>query len=289
MFSKLQVPPIVSGLLDHPIARKQPLATLGRIFRWQVSSRLFGGYAVPFVGPTMLFVDRGMAGATGNIYYGLHEFEDMAFLLHMLRPGDLFIDVGSNVGVYSVLAAGVCSARTVAIEPIPTTLEALKRNLALNDLSTLVTVVEAAAGDSEEPVWMTTHRDAMNRIDTQSDSDANRMRVAVVRLDDCVDSAPTLMKIDVEGYENQVLRGAESLLFKSPPKAMIIERAGLNDQGLALLERTGFVEYSYDPWQRVVSPGNSARNVLFVRDLDFVESRVRESRGFSLPRIGLRL
>lgn len=47
-----------------------------------------------------------MTGATGNWYCGLQEYEDMSFVLHALRPGDLFVDVGANIGSYSILAAG---------------------------------------------------------------------------------------------------------------------------------------------------------------------------------------
>lgn len=47
-----------------------------------------------------------MRGATGNVYVGLHEFESMGFVLHVLRSSSAFIDVGANVGAYTVLAAG---------------------------------------------------------------------------------------------------------------------------------------------------------------------------------------
>lgn len=50
-----------------------------------------------------LMVRNGMTGATGNIYCGLHEFTDMSFVLHLLRPDDLFVDVGANIGSYTVL------------------------------------------------------------------------------------------------------------------------------------------------------------------------------------------
>ena len=57
-----------------------------------------------------------MYGATGNIYCGLHDFEEMSFLMHFLRAGDVFADVGVNVGAYSMLAASV-GARAIAFEP----------------------------------------------------------------------------------------------------------------------------------------------------------------------------
>ena len=60
-----------------------------------------------------------MTGATGNIYTGLHEFEDMMFLLHLLRPGDIFVDAGANIGSYTVLASAVVGAKSISFEPVP--------------------------------------------------------------------------------------------------------------------------------------------------------------------------
>lgn len=92
---------------NHPLNRSARFAALGRVIRWQIASRLVPGpIALPFVKDTYLFATRGMTGATGNWYCGLHEYEDMSFVLHTLKPGDLFVDVGANIGSYSVLAAG---------------------------------------------------------------------------------------------------------------------------------------------------------------------------------------
>jgi hypothetical protein len=82
----------------HPLNRNAPLRALSRFFRWQFSSRLIGApIALPFAEGTRLLVERGMTGATGNWYCGLHEPEEMAFVLHALQPGDLFVDIGVNI------------------------------------------------------------------------------------------------------------------------------------------------------------------------------------------------
>jgi predicted RNA methylase len=75
-----------------------------------------------------------MTGATGNIYAGLHDFHEMALLLHFLRPCDVFVDIGANVGAYSVLASGVVGAKTFAFEPVPQTFACLRDNVRMNDL-----------------------------------------------------------------------------------------------------------------------------------------------------------
>jgi hypothetical protein len=107
--------------LNHPLGRRNRLGTLMRILRWQIGSRALGtAVAVPFVDGTRLLIRAGMHGATGNVYVGLMEYEDMAFVLHLLRKDDAFLDVGANVGVYSILAAGR-GANVLAIEPVPAT------------------------------------------------------------------------------------------------------------------------------------------------------------------------
>ena len=58
---------------------------------------------------------------TGNIYCGLAEFADMAFVLHVLRAGDLFVDIGANAGAYTLLASSVAGAKTTCFEPVPAT------------------------------------------------------------------------------------------------------------------------------------------------------------------------
>src|SRR6266511_4636383 len=88
----------------------------------------------------------------------------MMFLLHFLRSGDLFLDIGANVGTYTVLASGVCKASTVAFEPDPTTVLALKRNIEVNGVQDLVTVHELALGATECEVRFTVGLDSTNKV-----------------------------------------------------------------------------------------------------------------------------
>ena len=71
-----------------------------RFVRWQLGTLVLGASAVvvPWVDDTLLVAQRGMAGATGNLYCGLHEYADMSLVLDLLNPGDLFVDIGANVG-----------------------------------------------------------------------------------------------------------------------------------------------------------------------------------------------
>jgi FkbM family methyltransferase len=234
---------VLAGLLRHPVGRRHPVRTLFRFVRWQIVTRVRPGpREVPFVGGTRLLVSRGMTGATGNVYLGLHEFAPMSLVLDALRPEDLFLDVGANVGSYTVLASGVVGCRTIAFEPVPATVEALEANVRLNDLGDRVRVVQAAVGDTSGTVLVTTTRDTTNRVLTEEESTDggaswdDRLEVPLVRLDDAVSPAElaaaerVILKIDVEGFEVPVLRGAEGLLASGKVLAVLVE---INGSGAA--------------------------------------------------------
>jgi len=119
----------------HPLASRDLPGTVARFLLWQLGSGMLRmPVIVPWVGGTSLVIETGMTGASMNLYCAIHEAADMAFVLRLLRPGDSFLDVGANVGTYTILASGVAQASTLALEPIPATFERRLRNFRLNDL-----------------------------------------------------------------------------------------------------------------------------------------------------------
>ncbi len=242
----------------------------------------------------MLLVTPGMTGATGNVYAGLHEFTDMAFALHLLRPDDLFVDVGANVGSYTVLAASV-GARCISIEPIATTFKHLVRNLHLNNLSDRVEVRNIGVGSAKGTLKFTSSLDTVNHvIDDHENSDAGVCEVAVDTLDSVAAAAePVLVKIDVEGFETEVIAGAEQVLSNESLLAVIMELNGsgsrYNYDEDELYQRMigyGFNPYSYSPFERSLNAMNGERgrsgNTLFVRDVAGVRQRLKEAPTFTV-------
>ena len=147
----LRLPKQLGAIWRHPLNRGHELDAIWRWARWQLASRLAPGpILVPFIGKTLVAGPRaGETGITGNIYFGLAEYEDMAFVLHLLRPGDRFIDVGANAGTYTVLASGVVGAFTDAFEPIPSTADRLDYNVLVNTIANLVTVHRVGVGSRQ--------------------------------------------------------------------------------------------------------------------------------------------
>lgn len=283
----------LSHILKHPFNRGREGQALLRYLRWQFASRLASGpILVDFVAPMKLCVTSGMTGATLNIYTGLAEFDDMAFVLHALRPGDTFLDVGANVGAYSLLAAAA-GAQVIAVEPAPAACRWLALNVRVNDLAARVEIVPAALGRTAGSVRFTAGQDTLNHVATEGEA-AEAVVVPVVRLDDAIaargGAVPRLVKIDVEGYETEVLAGAERTLASPDLLAVILElngsgaRYGFDDAALgARMSGLGFRPCRYDAFARVLSPlaaPNAAQNTLFIRDMAEVERRLATAPRF---------
>ena len=282
---------LVRFVWNHPLNANGRVAALGRVLRWQLASRLVSGpVALPFVEGTSLFVMRGMTGATGNWYCGLQEVREMAFLLHLLRPDEHFVDVGANVGTYTVLAAGAVGAWVTAVEPIPETFGHLERNIALNRLDGRVRAFQCGLSDAAGALRFTVDLGAGNRVVAEGERHP-AIDVPVRSLDDVVASnGPVLIKIDVEGHEHAVVRGAVRTLADPTLLAVILEtngsgsRYGIDDAALVSVMRGhGFLPYSYEPFSRkLVDVSQSDGNTLFVRYRAAVEARLREAKRYRL-------
>ena len=257
-----------------------------RFIRWQLGSRVLGtAIAMPFVGNTRLLVRTGMHGATMNLYVGIQEFEDVALLLHLLRPEDTFIDIGANVGVYTVLAAGVRQANVIAVEPVPATYDQFLDNINLNRIGGHVTAHNIGLAAEEGELRFSASYGPTNHV-LRAKEHGPSVTVPVETLDVvAAGRSPALMKIDVEGFEQEVIRGGHNLLSSPSLLALIVEFNGLGEQyGFddrttdMLLREHGFVSVQYAPFERRLTeiPGpNATGNTLYIRPSSGVGERLR--------------
>jgi FkbM family methyltransferase len=262
-----------------------------RFVGWQLRSRVFSRPLVAdFVNDSKLLIRRGMTGATGNLYCGLHEFEDMSFVLHLLREDDLFCDIGANVGSYTVISSAGIGARTLAFEPVPSTYSSLLDNIEVNGIQELVKSFNMGLGNESGTLDFTTGLDCVNHVATgeQVDDGQETTTVDVARLDDVVgDEPPCLIKIDVEGFEANVLTGAQATLSNDKVLAVVMElngsgaRYGFDDDALhATMLAHGFFVCRYHPFERrleLVEERNQEGNSLYVKDLAAVAQRVSDA------------
>ncbi|MEL6894001.1 MAG: FkbM family methyltransferase, partial [Actinomycetota bacterium] len=171
-------------------------------------------------------------------------------LCELAGTGFVAFDVGSNVGLYSHLAAAVFDpSKVVAFEPAPFTAKVSRRIAAKNELA--VDVVEAAVGDEEGTATLhfSPHADSTNSLVEGFRASVDSTVVRLVTVDAHVERTgvvPDVVKIDVETYEQQVLRGARRTLETHRPAVIIevLKRKG-HDHGVELTEEMAGLGYQY--------------------------------------------
>ena len=288
-----------SYIWRHPLSRGRRLANLKTFAAWQIGSRLVPGpVAIPFTDKAQLLARPGMTSATGHVYVGLQEFEDMAFVVHALRPGDWFADIGANIGAYTVLASAVAGAHTLSFEPGEAARGWLERNIALNRIGARVEVRPEAVGAAPGAVEFTVDFDTTNAVvapGAKLPAGSRCVSVSMTTLDDeCRERCPTVIKIDVEGFETEVIAGAEMQLARPELLALVIEMNGSgkvyghDEAALArAVKAQGFETVRYDPRRRALVPINpdearASNNVIFARPGDAMAQRLRDAPPFSI-------
>ena len=273
---------VLKRILTHPLNKDQKLTALWRFVKWQLLSRSFQPQKIfPFISESQIILDRSFSASTACLYTGLYEFEEMAFLLHVLKKSDLFIDVGANVGIYTLLASKVNKAESISFEPSKETFNRLVEHIELNNIKDRVKLINRAIGDAHQLVYITKGKGQQNHIQFSPSEDAEKTNL--VTLDDTIalDKA-ALLKIDTEGFEERVLQGA-SILLKNPLlKSIILERGQWSDRYkanesdiLRILDSHGFKAYSYDPFDRILA--KSEYSSIFIRDFPWCANRVSSS------------
>ncbi|RZL46322.1 MAG: FkbM family methyltransferase [Pedobacter sp.] len=278
---------------QHPLAKKHLFRAYFKFISWQIKSRLNPNFQkVKFLDNTYFLGRKKLTGITGNIYTGLHEFNEMGFLLHFLKAEDTFFDVGANIGSYTLLASSVLKAHTIAFEPVPNTFNILKKNIELNHIENLVQLENKGVGKENASLRFSANEDTTNHVIANNEEGKDTILVPIVTLNDYVHMAkPVLIKIDVEGFETEVLNGASLLLTNTTLKAIIIELNGSGDrygydenQIHEKLMTHSFKPYSYNPFDRKIEelPRFGAFNTIYIRDTHFVNERLKGSTAFKI-------
>jgi FkbM family methyltransferase len=182
--------------------------------------------------------DYPLKSAIGRSLFA-EEFEtgEIEFVREMLKPGDIFFDVGANAGLYTVIAARKVgeSGHVYAFEPGERELKLLRHNIAINNL-TNVTIIESGVSDKKGKAQFGISRDgAMNSL-RQTNHPGQKIEewkaIEVTTLDDIIQELRIkkvdFIKIDVEGAEKQVFSGSKKLLESEEKVIFLFEASDLN-------------------------------------------------------------
>jgi FkbM family methyltransferase len=211
-----------------------------------------GPVDVHYQGASFRFYHQASATERGALFNPDYNLEELDFLRKHTPAGGVFVDVGANVGTYTMpLARHVGqSGKVIAIEPHPVTHARLAFNRAASSFKQVI-LVAAAAGSTDGELMIETDGDNLGASHIVSGERAGKaIKVSSLRLQRILDDAGVAhvdaLKIDVEGYEDRVLTG----FFKEAPPslwpgAVVIEHLSRNewlDDCIADMRTRGYAE-----------------------------------------------
>lgn len=199
------------------------------------------------------------------IYAENFEWAEREWIKSFLKPGMICYDLGANIGFYTLLSAYLTfpNGKVISLEPVSKTFERLKVNVDINDkISNAVSCYKIAASNSSDELEIfTASKDlyAWNSlVEPNNKEDYIKEIIKTIRLDSLFENEnlpiPDFIKIDVEGWEENVLIGAKQILTKFSPTLLIeftkdnLLRANSSFQKLInLLSNYGYSLFEYIP------------------------------------------
>lgn len=243
MFSlRMTVSNIARRVLPKPL--KRAIVNLG----FRLRSRGFAPYVKRKTVEGVTF-DFWIGDPDGRNWYDLQSTDphwpEMRFLRdHIVTPGDVVLECGAHHGCTAILLSRWVgdTGRIVCFEPMPANCEIIRKNISLNQLRN-VTLVPEAVGESSGVVT----------IDAASNAAVRHSRHGIQVSQTFVDAYagwhPTVLKIDVEGFEHHVLRGAASVLATRPKIALELHPEHLSQYGSSMEEILGILRpLGYRMW-----------------------------------------
>jgi FkbM family methyltransferase len=232
------------------------------------------------------------------VYCEDFEKQERQFLNAFLRPGDTFVDIGANIGLFALIAAARvgASGRVIAFEPTNETFGRLEENVALNHFNNVSCHCVAVSDKPGEMPFSVSHNGFDDYNSFAPPIKGGSFTTTSVQCTSWNDFATehgligkvTMMKIDVEGWEEKVLQGGRCVFSRQDAPLLQVEftdaaseSAGTTCQNIyRLLEELGYAVFSYDRRRNRIIPDPMRDkypyvNLIATKDPDAVVTRIR--------------
>jgi len=175
--------------------------------------------------------DLGHYRGTAPMYFGSYGLLIIDAMKRLMKPGDVFLDVGANVGYLSAFAAGIVGKRgqVHCFEPVPAYFDRLERLVELNPEHSILANCKAAGEEPGSCTIYVTREPGQNTMVLAYKTGpevVSTLKVPVVRLDSYLAERKinriSLVKIDAEGYELPILKGLRGFFDRSKQRPAII-------------------------------------------------------------------
>ncbi|MDQ7001998.1 MAG: FkbM family methyltransferase [Ghiorsea sp.] len=222
---------------------------------------------VQFTNKDGIIFDLDIHECVQKAIFCFHYFEpeDVAVFRKFIRPGCTVLDVGANIGQYALLAAKLMGddGQVYAFEPSVDVRERLEKNIALNDFQHIEVLPCAVAATSGRMKFFAANEEGNQGVGSLLPAEQSRSQIRtatgidvdVVSLDDFCAARKLLqvdfLKIDVEGYDLEVLKGAAKLMAANPDMVIMSEVEPINLAQFDLTAKDFYAEmkrHGFHPW-----------------------------------------
>ena len=240
---------------------------LGRHVWWQVRRLAFPIPVRRRLSRSIITDDQAVGVISLVNMLGMYDYNNMSFVQLLLALSPEFVDVGANIGAYTLIASEVPGARVLSLEPNPTAFAKLVQNVRLNERTNVIACNLGASSVGGSLRMTNDGASPLNRMLATGESSPSTIEVRVETLDALCHThgiAPSLIKIDVEGHEPEVLAGASTCLTQA--MACIVE----NGERPAIVERMrqfhylGPLYYSHQQRKLLAAPLRLSEDAVFV-------------------------
>ena len=270
----------IKYIWKHPLVKDERLSAFVRYFYFHLSTRIKNQERIiPFIQNTKIYLCRDLEGTATNYFTYLSDFNEMMFLLHILNPNDVFVDGKKICGILQ------------EFEPSPETYKKLESHIILNDIAGKVNCSNIAVGAKDGFINISNGRGALNRVLLK---DEKGIQVIQKPLDSIVDNLiPSLIKIDVEGFENEVIKGGKEILLNPKLEGIIIELNGSsikygssNDEIHSKICEFGFHPIQYNPIKREIIMLNQynlqSHNTIYIREINKIKKLLIDAPNYQI-------
>ncbi|OIO31240.1 hypothetical protein AUJ77_00315 [Candidatus Nomurabacteria bacterium CG1_02_43_90] len=214
-----------------------------------------------FISPKNGFIDKHI------FLYGTYEPQILDLLVTYLKKGSTFVDIGANIGQHSMLAGSIVgdTGKVYSFEPIPYIYEQFLDSLKINHFERIVHAHNVALGkeNKEESLYVEKNNVGGSSIVSSKGKEGEKISITIKRGDELLESLSRIdmVKIDVEGYEYEVLVGIKKTLKKHKPiivlefSGKLYSEKGGTDGGaiLSLLRELDYAMYDVEDYMKKIT------------------------------------
>lgn len=242
---------ILAEIWGHPANAKRRARAVASAILWQIGKRVSGRSRIRRFPRYALICYPDSKSASAAIYFnGLPDLDEMTFIERFLRPGDRFVDIGANIGLYTLFAAGIVGPKgqVIAFESDEVSRRRIAENVQLNGFDNIEVRREAITDHAGSIDFGFSSESCTRRVAAPGDTGNGARTVPTNTLCDALEGIdPTMIKIDVEGAEPIILEGSRTWLSDGHVPVLQLELCGYSkkygyrsDQVVALLASLGF-------------------------------------------------